>query len=161
MGGGVGGDAKTRQNAFLEVTFQSRRPFYQQTTLKNRNLNDKVNTAKINSINTAKGNRVTNAVGEHRINAVKSSTCWVWRPKINVLDHVSKNSRSYISKQFGYVDPTGRLNITWCSFLQKPTGSEEFHQIVDFIASRISVNDGEQQLSVIVDGQTIAITEDF
>ncbi|GJZ12915.1 hypothetical protein Tco_0548145 [Tanacetum coccineum] len=40
-------------------------------------------------------------------------------------------------------------------FLQKPTGNEEFHQIVYFLA----VNDGEQQLTVIVDGQTIAITE--
>ncbi|GJW25472.1 hypothetical protein Tco_0039283 [Tanacetum coccineum] len=71
------------------------------------------------------------------------------------------------------------------AFLQKPTGSEEFHQIVDFLAgSHIryaltanptiyvslieqfwqtvtvdTVNDGEQQLIVIVDGQTIAITE--
>ncbi|GKE45238.1 hypothetical protein Tco_1472522 [Tanacetum coccineum] len=71
------------------------------------------------------------------------------------------------------------------AFLQKPTGSEEFHQIVDFLAdSHIryaltanptifvslieqfwqtatieTVNDGEQQLTVIVDGQTFAITE--
>ncbi|GJR47815.1 putative ribonuclease H-like domain-containing protein [Tanacetum coccineum] len=41
-----------------------------------RILNDKVNTAKINSINTTKGNRVTSAVGEQGINAVKSSACW-------------------------------------------------------------------------------------
>ncbi|GKB60900.1 hypothetical protein Tco_0917086 [Tanacetum coccineum] len=71
------------------------------------------------------------------------------------------------------------------AFLQKSTGSEEFHQIVDFLAdSHIryaltanptiyasliehfwqtttveTENIGEQQLSVIVDGQTIAITE--
>ncbi|GKA02736.1 hypothetical protein Tco_0675517 [Tanacetum coccineum] len=68
--------AKTRPNAFQKSHSLSRRPFYQQTTLKNRNLNDKVNTAKINSVNTAKGNRVTSAVGEQGINAVKSSTCW-------------------------------------------------------------------------------------
>ncbi|GKB96618.1 hypothetical protein Tco_0982755, partial [Tanacetum coccineum] len=99
---------KTRPNAFQKSHSPSRRPFYQQTTLKNRNLNDKVNTAKINSVNTAKGNRVTSVVGEQGINVVKSSACWVWRPKINVLDHVSKNSGSYISKKFDYVDPTGR-----------------------------------------------------
>ncbi|GJX99430.1 hypothetical protein Tco_0356449 [Tanacetum coccineum] len=41
-------------------------------------------------------------------------------------------------------------------FLQKLTGSEEFHQIVDFLAgSHIR----EQQLTVTVDGQTITITE--
>ncbi|GJR76937.1 hypothetical protein Tco_0089302 [Tanacetum coccineum] len=71
------------------------------------------------------------------------------------------------------------------AFLQKPTGSEEFHQIVDFLAGSHmryaltanptiyvslieqfwqivtvdTVNDGQQQLTVIVDGQTIAITE--
>ncbi|GJX26418.1 hypothetical protein Tco_0232714 [Tanacetum coccineum] len=87
--------AKTRSNAFQKSHSLSRRPFYQQTALKNRNLNDKVNTAKINSVYTAKGNKVTSAVGEQEINAVKSSTCWVWRPKIKVLDHISKNSGSY------------------------------------------------------------------
>ncbi|GJX05786.1 putative ribonuclease H-like domain-containing protein [Tanacetum coccineum] len=50
--------AKTRPNAFQ------------------KNLNDKVNTAKINSVNTAKGNRVTSAVREQGINAVKSTACW-------------------------------------------------------------------------------------
>ncbi|GKC60832.1 hypothetical protein Tco_1088430, partial [Tanacetum coccineum] len=70
-------------------------------------------------------------------------------------------------------------------FLQKPTGSEEFHQIVDFLTgihirytltanptiyvSLIepfwqtvtvkTVNDGEQQLTVTVNGQTFAITK--
>ncbi|GJZ38255.1 hypothetical protein Tco_0584446 [Tanacetum coccineum] len=134
--------AKTRPNAFQKSHSLSRRPFYQQTSHKNKNLNDKVNTAKINSVNTAKGNRVTSSVGEQGINVVKFSACWVWRPKI------------------------------------KPTRSEEFHQIVDFLAgSHIryaltanptiyvslieqfwqtvtvdTVNDGEQQLTVIVDG---------
>ncbi|GKA67704.1 hypothetical protein Tco_0767621 [Tanacetum coccineum] len=63
----------------------------------------------VNSVNTAKGNRVISVVGEQGINAVKSSVCWVWRPKIKVLDHISKNSGSYNCKQFDYVDPTGRL----------------------------------------------------
>ncbi|GJZ12914.1 hypothetical protein Tco_0548144, partial [Tanacetum coccineum] len=101
--------AKTRPNAFQKSHSLSRRPFYQQTTLKNINLNNKVNTAKVNSFNTAKGNRVISAIGEQGINAVKSSACWVWRPKIKVLDHISKNSGSYNCKQFDYVDPTGRL----------------------------------------------------
>ncbi|GJR00809.1 putative ribonuclease H-like domain-containing protein [Tanacetum coccineum] len=101
---------KPKPNAFQKSHSLSKRPFYQQTAFKNRILNNKVNTAKVNSVNTAKGKRVTNAIGEQGINAVKSSACWVWRPKVNVVDHVSKNSRSYICKQFNYVDPTGRLN---------------------------------------------------
>ncbi|GJV29177.1 hypothetical protein Tco_1385625 [Tanacetum coccineum] len=76
--------AKTRPNAFQKLHSPSRRPFYQQTTLKNRNLNNKVNTVKVNSVNTDKGKRVTSAIGEQEINAVKSKACWVWRPKIKV-----------------------------------------------------------------------------
>ncbi|GJX17786.1 copia protein [Tanacetum coccineum] len=71
------------------------------------------------------------------------------------------------------------------AFLQKPSGSEEFHQIVDFLAgSHIryalianptiyvflveqfwqtatieTLNDGEQQITVTVDGHKFAITE--
>ncbi|GJY39964.1 putative ribonuclease H-like domain-containing protein [Tanacetum coccineum] len=56
--------AKSRPNAFQKTHSPSRRPFYQQTALKNRNLNNKVNTVKVNSVNTAKGKRVTSVVGE-------------------------------------------------------------------------------------------------
>ncbi|GKA23704.1 hypothetical protein Tco_0709737 [Tanacetum coccineum] len=54
--------------------------------------------------------KVTSAVGEQGINAVKSSACWVWRPKIKT-------------------------------------------------ATVETVNDGEQQITVIVDEKTIAITK--
>nr|GEV77250.1 putative ribonuclease H-like domain-containing protein [Tanacetum cinerariifolium] len=70
-----------------------------------------VSTARQSSSKTAApGKSVTSAVWKQGINVVKSSTCWVWRPKIKVQDHVSKNSRSYICKRFDYVDPEGRLN---------------------------------------------------
>ncbi|GKB85769.1 RNA-directed DNA polymerase, eukaryota, reverse transcriptase zinc-binding domain protein, partial [Tanacetum coccineum] len=109
-------------------------------------------------VNTANGKRVTSAVGEQGINVVKSTTCWVWRPKIKVLDHVSKNNGSYIclelkvlvvyhttnGHQFtmsdkqeknGYSRANGNCDKhNMVDFLQKPTGSEEFHQIVDFLA---------------------------
>nr|GEX03362.1 copia protein [Tanacetum cinerariifolium] len=58
----------------------------------------------------APGNKVISAVGNQGTNAVKSAACLVWRPKIKVQDHVSKNSGSYICKGFDYVDPEGRLN---------------------------------------------------
>ncbi|GKA36033.1 hypothetical protein Tco_0722524 [Tanacetum coccineum] len=98
---------KSRPNAFQKSHSPSKRSFYQHTTLKNRNLNNRVNIVKVNSVNTAKGKSVISAIGEQEINAVKSKECWVWRPKIKVLDHVSKNYGSYIYKQFDYVDPTG------------------------------------------------------
>nr|GEU94600.1 putative ribonuclease H-like domain-containing protein [Tanacetum cinerariifolium] len=102
--------AKPRQNALQTTHSLSRRPFYQQTALKNRNLNNNVNVAKANSVNTAKGNKVTSVFGNQGINVVMPSSCWVWRPKIKVQYHVSKNSGSYICKRFDYADPEGRLN---------------------------------------------------
>nr|GEU88759.1 hypothetical protein [Tanacetum cinerariifolium] len=42
-------------------------------------------------------------------NDVKSSACWIWRPTENVIDHISKDSRSYMLKRFNYVDLQGRL----------------------------------------------------
>ncbi|GJX98656.1 putative ribonuclease H-like domain-containing protein [Tanacetum coccineum] len=78
--------AKTRSNAFQKLHSPSRRPFYQQTALKNKILNNKVNTVKVNSVNTAKGKRVTSAVEEQGIDVVKSKACWVWRPKLKVGD---------------------------------------------------------------------------
>ncbi|GJY11255.1 reverse transcriptase domain-containing protein [Tanacetum coccineum] len=93
---------QTRPNAFQKSHSPSRRPFYQQTALKNRNLNDKVNTAKINYVNTTKGNRVTSVVGEQGINVVKSPACWVWRPKINVpktVDHTLVSNLTMLIQQ--------------------------------------------------------------
>ncbi|GJX62854.1 putative ribonuclease H-like domain-containing protein [Tanacetum coccineum] len=101
--------SKPKPNVFHKSHSLSRRPFHQTTALKNKKLKEKVKTVKVNSVNTAKEKWVTSVVGEHRNNAVKSSACWVWRPKRNVVDHISKNCGSYICKQFDYVDPTGRL----------------------------------------------------
>ncbi|GJS74910.1 hypothetical protein Tco_0724791 [Tanacetum coccineum] len=56
--------AKTKPNVIQKEHSLSRRPFNQQTALNNRILNNKVNTAKVNSINTTKGKRVTSDVGE-------------------------------------------------------------------------------------------------
>ncbi|GJS92532.1 putative ribonuclease H-like domain-containing protein [Tanacetum coccineum] len=98
--------AKPRTNTFQKSHSQLRRPFYQQTTLKNRNLNNKVNNAKVISINIVKGKRMTSAVGEQGINVVKPIAHWAWRPKVKMINHVYKNTRSCIFKQFNYVDPT-------------------------------------------------------
>ncbi|GKB35885.1 hypothetical protein Tco_0880827 [Tanacetum coccineum] len=59
--------------------------------------------------NTARPKAVVNAVKGNNFNAVKASTCWVWKPKHKVLDHVSKhNSASITLKKFDYVDAQGR-----------------------------------------------------
>nr|GFB25759.1 hypothetical protein [Tanacetum cinerariifolium]GFB59670.1 hypothetical protein [Tanacetum cinerariifolium] len=60
---------------------------------------------------TAGPKAVVTVVKGNRNNVVKSSACWIWRPKGNLIDHISKDSGSYTLKRFNYVDPQGRLKI--------------------------------------------------
>ncbi|GJV86914.1 hypothetical protein Tco_1530852 [Tanacetum coccineum] len=159
----------------------------------------------VNSVNTAKGNKVTSVVREQGINVVKSSACWVWRPKIKadlslelkvlVVHHTTNGHQFTMSnrqERIGYSKANDNC-MEFCdkhnmvAFLQKPTGSEEFHQIVDFLvdshiryalttnptiyillieqvwqtATVETLNDREQQITVTVDRKTYAITEAF
>nr|GEU42987.1 hypothetical protein [Tanacetum cinerariifolium] len=50
-----------------------------------------------------------NAAEGKKENAVKSSACWIWRPKRNLINHTSKDNGSYTLKRFNYVDPNDRL----------------------------------------------------
>nr|GEX23054.1 ribonuclease H-like domain-containing protein [Tanacetum cinerariifolium] len=86
-----------------------RRPFNQKSAPKTNNFNEKVNTAKVNNVTTAGLKAVVSAVEGNRNNTVKSSACYIWRLKGNLIDHISKYSRSYTLKRFNYVDPQGRL----------------------------------------------------
>ncbi|GJV68815.1 putative ribonuclease H-like domain-containing protein [Tanacetum coccineum] len=79
--------AKNRTNVFQKRHSPTRRPFHQETTLKNKNLKNKFNTVKTNYVNTVKTKRVTSVVRKKGFNAVKPSACWVWRPKIKGIDH--------------------------------------------------------------------------
>ncbi|GJU44731.1 putative ribonuclease H-like domain-containing protein, partial [Tanacetum coccineum] len=94
--------------------------FNQQTALNNRSLNNKINTAKINSVNTAKGKRVKGVVGKQGINAVKSSACW-GDPQVALKDtwifdsgcsrHMTRN-KSYLTD---YQDHDGGFVAFACS----------------------------------------------
>nr|GEU87538.1 uncharacterized mitochondrial protein AtMg00810-like [Tanacetum cinerariifolium] len=87
---------------------------------KTNNVNKIVNSAKVN--NTAGTKAIVSATEGNRENAIKSSTCWVWRSTGNVINHISKDSRSYMLKRFNYVDLQGRLNR--CS--RHITGNKSF-----------------------------------
>ncbi|GKB04608.1 hypothetical protein Tco_0832751 [Tanacetum coccineum] len=77
---------------------------------KTNNFNEKVNTARVNNVTTAGPKAVVSAAEGNGENVVKSSTCWIWRPTGNVIDHISKDSGSYMLKRFDYVDLQGKLN---------------------------------------------------
>nr|GEW96725.1 ribonuclease H-like domain-containing protein [Tanacetum cinerariifolium] len=93
----------------------ARRPINNKTTSKNSKINQKVNIVRAKQVNTARTKvntarpkAVLNAVQRSHVNAVKASTCWVWRPKHKVLDHVSRNNGASMSfKIFDYIDAQG------------------------------------------------------
>nr|GEY79909.1 ribonuclease H-like domain-containing protein [Tanacetum cinerariifolium] len=67
------------------------------------------------NVTTARQKAVVNVVQGNVVNAVKASICWVWKPKIKVIEHVPKhNSASITLKKFDYVDARGRSkHMTW------------------------------------------------
>nr|GEV87644.1 hypothetical protein [Tanacetum cinerariifolium] len=71
--------------------------------------NEKVNTTRVDNVTSAGPKVVVSAAEGNRNNAVKSSACWIWRPKRNLINHISKDSGSYTLKRFDYVDPQGSL----------------------------------------------------
>ncbi|GKD62675.1 ribonuclease H-like domain-containing protein, partial [Tanacetum coccineum] len=82
-----------------------RRDFNQKSAAKTNNFNEKVNTARVNNVTTARPKAVVSDAEGNRENAVKSSACWIWRPTGNVIDHIFKDSRSYMLKRFNYGNP--------------------------------------------------------
>ncbi|GJS63583.1 hypothetical protein Tco_0678147 [Tanacetum coccineum] len=86
--------SKTIVNAARPMSYLSKiahstvkRPIHKNTTFKNSNIDQRVNTVSGKKINTARPKAVVNAVKGNNVNAVKASTCWVWKPKTKVLDN--------------------------------------------------------------------------
>ncbi|GJZ10750.1 ribonuclease H-like domain-containing protein [Tanacetum coccineum] len=123
---------KTTVNAARPMSYLSKithstvkRPIHKNTSFKNNNINQRVNTISGKNVNIVRPKVVVNAVKGNNVNAIKASACWVWKPKTKVLDHVSKhNSASITLKKFDYIDAQGRSIViddysrfTWVFFL--------------------------------------------
>ncbi|GJZ88055.1 hypothetical protein Tco_0659837, partial [Tanacetum coccineum] len=118
----------------------------------NSNFNKRVNTVNDKNVNAARPNAVVNtawpkavisAVKGNKGNDVKASTCWVWRPKHKVLDHVSrKNGVSMSFKRFDYVDAQGG------------SSKSQFWTI-----AKVKTVNGEVQIQSLVDKKRVIITE--
>ncbi|GKD36300.1 hypothetical protein Tco_1251809 [Tanacetum coccineum] len=86
--------SKTTVNVARPMSYLSKiahstvkRPIHKNTTFKNSNIDQRVNTVSGKKINTARPKAVVNAVKGNNVNVVKASACWVWKPKTKVLDH--------------------------------------------------------------------------
>nr|GEX28216.1 hypothetical protein [Tanacetum cinerariifolium] len=97
--------ALPKKYSYFKAHSPVRRPFNQKSAAKTNNFNDKVNNAKVNNVTTIGPKAVVSATEENRNNVVKSSACWIWRPKENAIDYVSKDNGSYTLKRFNYGNP--------------------------------------------------------
>ncbi|GKF96187.1 hypothetical protein Tco_0288922, partial [Tanacetum coccineum] len=100
-------DALPKTYSYFKAHSPVRMPFNQKSVAKTDKFNEKVNTARVNNVTTAGLKAVVSANVGNGKNVVKSSACWIWRPKGNVIDHIPKDSGSYTPKRFNYVDPQG------------------------------------------------------
>ncbi|GJY33594.1 hypothetical protein Tco_0418063 [Tanacetum coccineum] len=111
--------ARSMSNLCKTTHSTVKRPIQRKTSFKNSNINQRVNTVKgkkINTalavntarpkatVNTARPKAVVNVVKGNCFNDVKASTCWVWKPKTNVLDHVSKHNSALGNPQMDLQD---------------------------------------------------------
>nr|GEZ16433.1 hypothetical protein [Tanacetum cinerariifolium] len=98
--------AKPSSNVFHKSHSLVRRTLNQRTAPKNSVLKEKINTAMVNNVTTAGTKAVVSVVQGNKENTVKSLACWIWRPTGNAIDHIFKDSGSYMLKRFNYVDHT-------------------------------------------------------
>ncbi|GJR25860.1 putative ribonuclease H-like domain-containing protein [Tanacetum coccineum] len=61
-----------------------KRPIHKNTSFKNSNINQRVNTVSGKNINIARPKAIVNVVNGNNVNAVKASACWVWKPKTKI-----------------------------------------------------------------------------
>ncbi|GJR96912.1 putative reverse transcriptase domain-containing protein [Tanacetum coccineum] len=68
------------------------------------------------SVNSVKDTRVHTARPKTEVNTVKASASWVWKPKQEVIDHVSEShNASKTLTRYDYVDAYGRIKtvLAW------------------------------------------------
>ncbi|GJY25716.1 ribonuclease H-like domain-containing protein [Tanacetum coccineum] len=98
-------DALPKIYSYFKAHSPVRRTFNQKSATKTNNLNEKVKTARVKNVTTAGPKAVVSDAEGKRENVVKSLACWIWRPTGKVIDHISKDSGSYMPKRFDYGNP--------------------------------------------------------
>ncbi|GJX35236.1 ribonuclease H-like domain-containing protein [Tanacetum coccineum] len=83
-----------------------KRSYYTKPAFRPKDLKQDVKTFGVQNMTTA-GTRAVINTGKGKMDTDLKKSRWVWRPKGNYLDHVSKDSGSFMPKKVEYVDPKG------------------------------------------------------
>ncbi|GKF16990.1 hypothetical protein Tco_0061908, partial [Tanacetum coccineum] len=83
-----------------------KRSYYTKPAFRPKDLKQDVKTFGVQNMTTA-GTRAVVNTGKSKLDTDLKKSRWVWRPKGNYLDHVSKDIGSFMLKKVKYVDPNG------------------------------------------------------
>ncbi|GJX13590.1 hypothetical protein Tco_0205348 [Tanacetum coccineum] len=115
-------------NVFNRAHSHVRRPFNKFTTNKNSNFNERVNNVRPTAVvSDNKGNKA---------NAVKALACWVWIPKLKVLDHgnpqlelqekgvIDSGCSRHMTRNMSYLSDYEEIDGGYVSFEGDPKGGK-------------------------------------
>ncbi|GKF02972.1 hypothetical protein Tco_0029895 [Tanacetum coccineum] len=83
-----------------------KRSYYSKPAFRPKDLKQDVKSFRVQNMTTA-GTRAVVNTGKGKMDTDLKKSRWVWRPKGNYLDHMSKDSGSFMLKKVEYVDPKG------------------------------------------------------
>ncbi|GJT71377.1 hypothetical protein Tco_1030663 [Tanacetum coccineum] len=148
-----------RPMSYLSKTTHStvKRPINNNTTFKNSNINQRVNTVRSKNVNTARPKAVVNVVKGNNVNAVKASTCWVWKPKTKVLDHdkrvIDSGCSRHMTGNMSYLTDYEEIDGGYVAFGGNPKGGK--------ITGRVSHKCDKKNSVLFNDTECIVLSPNF
>ncbi|GJR39902.1 putative ribonuclease H-like domain-containing protein [Tanacetum coccineum] len=117
--------ARPMSNSSKTAHSTVKRPIHKNTTFKNSNINQRVNTVRGKKINTARPKAVVNAVKGNNFNAVKASACW-GNPQIDLQDQGVIDSRCsrHMTRNMSYLTDYEEIDGGYVAFGGNPKGGK-------------------------------------
>ncbi|GKB93357.1 hypothetical protein Tco_0979494 [Tanacetum coccineum] len=156
-----------RPMSYLSKTAHStvKRPINNNTSFKNNNINQRVNTVRGKNVNTVRPKAVVNVVQGNNVNAVKASACWVWKPKTKVLDHgnqqmdlqdkevIDSGCSRHMTGNMSYLTDYEEIDGGYVAFEGNPkggkiTGKEKAKKSVRLMMEKLVIRENRQRVLV-------------
>ncbi|GKA82096.1 uncharacterized mitochondrial protein-like protein [Tanacetum coccineum] len=124
--------SKTTVNAARPMSYLSKiahstikRPIHKNTTFKNSNINQRVNTVRGKKINTARPKAVVNAVKGNNFNVVKASACW-GNPQMDLQDQgvIDSGCSRHMTGNMSYLTDYEEIDGGYVAFGGNPKGGK-------------------------------------
>ncbi|GJZ83448.1 hypothetical protein Tco_0648621, partial [Tanacetum coccineum] len=117
--------ARPMTNVFNKAHSTVKRPIHKNTTFKNSNFNQRVNTVKDKKVNTARPKAVVNAVKGNNVNAGKASDCW-GNPQMDLQDKgvIDSGCLRHMTGNMSYLTDYEEIDGGYVAFGGNPKGGK-------------------------------------